>query len=73
MNFHNEQLADKVIAAFKEVLSEQSRAQLTDAEYNALAQIVRAALSRELTDAVEMIDQVAKRLRAMTEHQDIDL
>ncbi len=73
MNKHNEQLADKVVAAFKAVLSNESRAHLTEAEYKDLAQIVRVALSRELTEAADMVDQVAKRLRSMTEHQDIDL
>lgn len=73
MNTQNEQLAEKVVAAFKAVLSNESRAHLTESEYQDLAQIVHVALSRELKEAAEMVDQVAKRLRSMAEHQDIDL
>ncbi len=70
---NNEQLAAKVVAIFRDNISTEARAHISDAEFHELQQIVREALSKELLEAVEIIEQVARRLRSMTERIDLDL
>jgi len=70
---HNEQLAAKVVAIFRDNISAEARGHISDAEFHDLQQIVREALSEELLEAVEMIEQVARRLRSMTERVDLEL
>ena len=69
----NEQLPEKVVTAFKNILSDEARTHITDNEFHELAQIVHEALSRELSEAAEMVDDVVKRLRSMTDRRDLDL
>ena len=73
MPIQNEQLADKVVAAFKNNLSDETLSHISEQEFHELANIVREALSEELSKAAEMIDEVVKKLRGMTDHRDIDL
>ena len=73
MTVLNDQLPEKVVAAFKNLISDEARNTITAHEFNELRQLVHEALSRELSEAAEMVDDVAKRLRSMTEHQDLDL
>jgi len=54
----NEQLAQKVIEIFKQNISENARAHISETEFQTLAQIVREALSLEMTEAAEMVDKL---------------
>jgi pyridoxine 5'-phosphate synthase PdxJ len=73
MTIQNEQLAQKVIAIFKQNISENARAHISEAEFQTLAQIVREALSLEMTEAAEMVDKLEKQLREKAVHLDLDL
>ena len=73
MPIENKQLADKVVAAFKNILSDEAESHISDQEFHELSQVVREALSQQLSQAADMVDDVAKQLRNMTDHQDIDL
>ncbi len=73
MTIHNEQLAQKVIEIFKKNISEEARAHISETEFQKLAQIVREALSLEITEVAEMVDKLEKQLREKVEHLDLDL
>jgi hypothetical protein len=73
MTIQNEQLAQKVIEVFKKNISEEALAHISETEFQTLAQIVREALSLEMTEAVEMVDKLEKQLREKAEHLDLDL
>ena len=73
MTINNEQLAQKVVEAFKKNISDEALSHLSETEFHELAQIVNQALSQGLSEAAEMVDVVAKQLRKMTGHTDLDL
>jgi len=73
MNCHNEQLAKKVVEVFKNNISAEARAHISEAEFHELAQIVREALSLEMTEAVEMVAELEKRMKARTDQPDLGL
>ena len=73
MNDHNEQLAKKVVEVFKNNISAEARVHISETEFNELAQIVREALSLEMAEAVEMVAELEKRMKARTDNPDLDL
>lgn len=73
MNTHNEQLAQKVVEAFRQVLSADARAHISEREFQELAQIVQEALSLEMAEAVEMVDELEKRLKERAERRQLEL
>lgn len=66
-------LEDKVVASFKNELSDATRKVISDAELNKLAAIVREALSEELEETAEMIEGLAKKIRNSVKRPDLDL
>ncbi len=73
MTYENTQLADEVVKAFKQILSEQALAHISDTEFQELNSMVNEALSQQLSHTAEMVEQTLKQLRSMTEHPDISL
>ncbi|MCK5189727.1 MAG: hypothetical protein KAR12_06695 [Methylococcales bacterium] len=73
MTIENDKLADKVVIAFKNILSDEMKSHLSDKEFHELNLIVREALSQQLSQTADVIDDVSRKLRSMTDHQDIGL
>lgn len=73
MSTRNEELAGVVVDAFKEILSEKALQAISEKEFHELALIVREAFSLELSEAAEMVTEVANKLRGMTEPKDLGL
>ena len=73
MSIENSQLADRVVIAFKDVLSDETKSHISDKLFHELNLIVREALSRQLSQTADIIDDVSRQLRSMTDHQDIGL
>lgn len=73
MKSHNEQLAQKVVEAFKQHISAEARALITEMEYQELSQIVQEALSLEMAEAVEMVDELERRLKQRAERRELEL
>jgi hypothetical protein len=73
MTIENNLLADKVVTVFKGILSEETKSHISDKEFHELNLIVREALSLQLSQTANIIDDVSKQLRSMTDHQDIGL
>lgn len=66
-------LADKVVMAFKNILTEESKSQISEKEFDELNLIVHEALSQQLSKTADIIDEVSKQLRSMTDRPDIGL
>jgi len=73
MTNRHDALADKVVKAFRNSLSDAARAQISDAEFDALAAMVREALSDELKAAADLVDGVTRRLRGEAETPELGL
>lgn len=73
MMSRNEQLAQKVVEAFKNNISAEARDHITEMEFRELADIVREALEIEISEAVEMVDELEKRLKQRAGSRDLDL
>jgi len=73
MSTESNVLADKVVIAFKNILSEEAKSHISEKEFDELNQIVHQALSQQLTKTADIIYEVSQQLRCMTEHQDIGL
>ena len=69
----HQELAQKVVNTFKQSLSDQVREQITDAQFNELALMIREAISEELKEAAELMDAIAKKLRSQTDDQELGL
>ena len=73
MSNHNLKLAQKVVEAFKKNVSAEAREHISERDFNVLALIVQEALSLEIAEAVEMVDELEKRLKEMEEQPDLGL
>lgn len=73
MNNHNEKLAQKVVEAFKKNVSVEAREHISARDFQVLALIVEEALSLEMAEAVEMVDELEKRLRKMEGQPELGL
>ncbi len=73
MSIENNQLADRVLIAFKNILSVDAKAHISDKEFHELNMIVREALSQQLSQTAEAVDDLSRQLRSKIDHQDIDL
>jgi len=73
MNNQNEKLAQKVVEAFKKNVSAEARENIRESDYNLLASIVQEALSLEMAEAAEMVDNLEKRLKEMDGRPELGL
>lgn len=69
----HQQLADKVVEAFKALLSENARQQISDRELNELTLMIREALSEELESAAASVEELARTLRAKIDRPELGL
>ncbi|MGR8979687.1 MAG: hypothetical protein ACU84H_06300 [Gammaproteobacteria bacterium] len=73
MNSRNEQLAQKVVEVFQKNISDEARAHITEEEFKELALIVQEVLELEMSEAVEMIDELERRLKERAGRRQMDL
>ena len=73
MNNRNEELAQKVVDAFKNSISAEALAHITETEFTELAQIVLEALELEMSEAVEMVDELERRLKEKASRREMGL
>lgn len=64
MTNHAETIAQQVVTAFKAELDPRVRERITGAQYARLNQLVSNALSQELHDVAEQLEQLVKKFRA---------
>lgn len=73
MNERNEQLAQSVVEVFKNAISPEARAHLTEAEFAELRQIVLEALALEMAEAAEMVAELEKNFKQRAGRQALEL
>ena len=66
-------LADRVLDAFKDILSEAVREQITESQYTELSLMIQEALSEELENAINRVEEVVKNLRTEVEKPELGL
>lgn len=73
MDNRNEQLAHRVVEAFKNNITAEAREHISETDFNVLAVIVQEALSLEMAEAVEMVDTLERRLKELNGRPEIGL
>lgn len=73
MTNRHDELAQKVVQAFKAKLPEQVLSEISEAQFDELAAMVREAISEELRSAAEVVEQAARRLREGVERPELGL
>jgi pyridoxine 5'-phosphate synthase PdxJ len=73
VNDQNEKLAQRVVEAFEKHVSAEAREHISERDLNVLALIVREALSLEMAEAVEMVDELEERLKNMEGRRELGL
>ena len=66
-------LADRVLDAFKDILNEVVRKQITESQYTELSLMIQEALSEELDHAINRVEEVVKNLRTEVEKPELGL
>lgn len=69
----HQQLAHKVVEAFKALLSQNARQQISETELNELALMIREALSEELESAAASVEELARTLRTNIDRPELGL
>jgi pyridoxine 5'-phosphate synthase PdxJ len=73
VNNQNEELAQKVVEAFKKHVSPEAREHINERDFDVLGLIVQEALSFEMAEAVEMVDELEARLKKMKGDRELGL
>ena len=63
----------KVIEAFKSRLSDSALAQITDAQFSDLASLIDEAIADEVGAAADLVDELARQLRASARKPELGL
>ena len=69
----HQQLAQKVVEAFRARLSEDARQQISQTALDELALMIREALSEELESAAASVEELARTLRANIDKPELGL
>lgn len=73
MSNRHQEVAEKAVGAFKELLSQKALEQISDRQFDELVLIIREALSKELESAIEIAEDRVKRLRTQRERPELEL
>ena len=73
MQNRHQALADRVLDAFKDILNEAVREQITESQYTELSLMIQEALSEELEHAINRVEEVVKNLRTEVEKPELGL
>ena len=66
-------VVQKIIETFKSQLSDSVRTQISDAQFDDLAQMIDGAINQEVGAAAEQIEEVVKKLRASSRGPELGL
>lgn len=73
MTKRNEDMARKIITAFKASLDANSRQKIGDEQYDMLEAMIREGMSKELNAAAEQVEELARNLRALTDKPELGM
>lgn len=69
----HQQLAEKVVTVFRESLGDATCGQITEAQFEDLALMIREAIAEELEEAAGIVEEALKDLRARIEKPDLGM
>lgn len=69
----HEELADKIVVAFKADLNEQVMASIDEAHLDRLRHAIRDALSQELSALADELEGIVERLRSQADRRELEL
>ena len=73
MTVRHQEMAEKIVATFKQSLGEDVAQQITEAQYTALILMVEEAMGEEARFAVEQLEKIIQKLRAESEKPDLGM
>jgi len=73
MSDRHRKLAEDVVRTFKDTLSQSALSDISDAQFEDLALMVREAIAEELDAAATIVEEAARRLRREVEKRDLEL
>lgn len=65
--------AQKIVMDFKGSLDGDLRRQISDAQYNMLEAMIREGMGKELSAATELVEELARKLRVLTDKPELGL
>lgn len=73
MTMRHQEMAEKIVAKFKQSLDESVAQQITEAQYTALILMVKEALGEEARFAAEQLESIIQKLRTESEKPDLGM
>lgn len=73
MTSRHQETAEKVVATFKQSLNEDVAQHITEAQYKALALMVKEAMGEEANFAAEQLEKIIQKLRVESEKPDLGM
>ena len=65
--------AQKITASFREQLSDEAQAVISEAQFNELSQMISTAIAEELDNATTQVEALAHKLRAAVGKSELGL
>ena len=73
MTVRHQEIAEKIVATFKQSLDENVAKQITEAQYTALTLMVKEAMGDEARFAAEQLEKIIQKLRTESEKPDLGM
>ena len=73
MTVRHQEMAEKIVATFKQSLEENVAQQITEAQYTALTLMIKEAMGDEARFAAEQLEKIIQKLRAESEKPDLSM
>ena len=73
MTNRHQQIAEKIVATFKQSLDKNVTQQIPEAQFNALTLMVKEAMGEEARFAAEQLEKIIQKLRAESEKPDLGM
>ena len=67
------ELSKKVVKGFRDIISEDARERISDAQFEDLSLMVQDAITEALSDAAERVAEVAETLRSEAGRRELGL
>ena len=73
MTDQHQQHAEKIVAAFRDLLDENARQLITASQFNSLTLMIKEGLGEELAVAIERMEELIRQMRTETEKPDLGI
>ena len=73
MTVRHQEMAEKIVATFKQSLDKNVAQQISDAQFNTLSLMIMEAMGEEARFAVEQLEKIIQKLRTEAEKPDLGM